>query len=233
MGILKRLRDVTVASVHEVLDSLEDPVMMLSQYIRDMEAEIARLEVTVARHIAMEKSYYHQWQEAQDMAEKRERQLNLALAEGEDDIARRALIDKKYYEARAAEYRELYQTARNTAQELREKLAECKDQFYRMRAEKYKLMSRAHIAQTKKQLNQLAAGFGLDSALRGFARMEEKVMQMEMEAELSGQGREKLAGFPPRLVDEIDAELAERKARLAKEYGKSDPHPDDSTNQPS
>ncbi|MBO8164623.1 MAG: PspA/IM30 family protein [Brevibacillus sp.] len=218
MGILKRLRDVTVASVNDVIDSLEDPVVMLNQYMRDMEAEIGRVEVAVARQVALEKKFRQQYEEAMAMAEKRDRQANLAISEGEDDLARRALLEKKQYTARAEEYEKLYHTSRAAAQQMREKLAELKDEFYKMRAKKYELTTRAQVARTQKHLNQVITGLGHESASRGFSRMEEKVLRMEAEAELSG---EKVKGsysldqaFKPLFDDEIEAELRERKEKL-------------------
>jgi phage shock protein A len=215
MGILKRLRDVTVASVNDLIDSMEDPVVMLTQYMRDMEAEIGQVEVAVARQVAMEKRFRQQWEEAVSMAAKRDRQVKLALSEGEDEMARRALIDKKRYEARAQEYEALYKQAADAAARMREKLNELKDEFYKMRAKKYALMSRAQVAQAQKQVNQALVGFASESASRGFARMEEKVLRMEAEAEISGQWRH--VHQSPRDVehDEIDAELARIKSSLA------------------
>ena len=49
MSIFKRVRDITVASINEILDKVEDPVAMLNQYLRDMESEIQKAEVAVAR----------------------------------------------------------------------------------------------------------------------------------------------------------------------------------------
>ncbi|WP_126425338.1 PspA/IM30 family protein [Brevibacillus marinus] len=218
MGIFKRLRDVTVASVNEVIDSLEDPVTMLNQYMRDMEAEIGRVEVAVARQVAMEKKFLQQYKEALAMAEKRDRQANLAISEGEDDLARRALLEKKQYSARAEEYQKLYQTASAAAQQMREKLAELKDEFYKMRAKKYELTTRAQVARTQKHLNQVITGLGSESASRGFARMEEKVLRMEAEAEMSSERLRTSYGldraFEPLFDDELEAELQARKAKL-------------------
>jgi len=216
MGIFKRLRDLTVASVNDVIDSLEDPVVMLTQYMREMETEIGRVEVAVARQVAQEKTFRQKWEEARAMAEKRERQVTLALQEGEDELARRALIDKKQYEARASEYEALYKTSQEAANQLREKLTELKDEFYKMRAKKYTLMSRAQVARTQKHINQVVTGIGCESAVRGFARMEEKVLRMEAEAEISGQGRPfgLDRSFHTLAKDEIDEELAQRKEKL-------------------
>jgi len=221
MGILKRLRDLTVASVNDVLDSLEDPVVMLNQYMRDMEAEIGRTEVAVARQVALEKKFCQQWEEAKAMAEKRDRQVRLALAEGEEELARRALADKKQCEARAAEYEQLYLTASEAAAQMREKLAELKDEFCKLRAKKFTLMARAQVARTQKQVNQVVAGTGKNTAARGFARMEEKVMRMEAEAQISGQWRRCGCGldgaFADLKKDELDEELAKIREEMKRE----------------
>ncbi len=226
MGIFKRLRDLTVASVNDVIDSMEDPVVMLTQYMRDMEVEIGQVEVAVARQVAMEKRFHQQWEEAMNQVKKRERQITLALNEGEDEIARRALIDKKQHEARAQELEALHLAARDAAQQMREKLAELKDEFYKLRAKKYTLVSRAQVARTQKQVNQAIVGMNGESASRGFYRMEERVMRLEAEADISGQWKSTRLGIDESLRgverDEIAAELAELKAKLNKQKAGQD-----------
>ena len=34
MGVFTRMKDMTKASIHEVLDKIEDPIVMLNQYLR-------------------------------------------------------------------------------------------------------------------------------------------------------------------------------------------------------
>ncbi|RNB70880.1 PspA/IM30 family protein [Brevibacillus panacihumi] len=218
MSIFKRLRDLTVASVNDALDSMEDPVVMLNQYMRDMEVEIGQVEVAVARQVALEKKFRQQWEEATALVEKRDRQVKLALVEQEDELARRALMDKKQFEARAQEYEELYRTASEAAAQMREKLTELKEEFYKMRAKRFTLMARAQVARTQKQVNQAVTGIGTQTAGRGFARMEEKVIRMEAEAQLSGKWRQPSVGLEDALLalekDDLDAELAAIKAAM-------------------
>jgi phage shock protein A len=218
MSIFKRLRDLTVASVNDALDSMEDPVVMLNQYMRDMEVEIGQVEVAVARQVALEKKFRQQWDEAMALIDKRDRQVKLALTEGEDELARRALADKKQYEGRAEEYEALYLSASEAAGQMREKLAELKEEFYKMRAKKFTLMARAQVARTQKQVNQAVVGMGNQTAGRGFARMEEKVLRMEAEAQISGQWRKTGLGLDNALSalekEDLDAELATIKASL-------------------
>jgi phage shock protein A len=204
--------------VNDVLDSMEDPVVMLNQYMRDMEVEIGQVEVAVARQVALEKKFRQQWDEAIALIEKRDRQVKLALSEGEDELARRALADKKQYESRAVEYETLYQSASEAAAQMREKLAELKEEFYKMRAKKFTLMARAQVARTQKQVNQAVVGMGNQTAGKGFARMEEKVMRMEAEAQMSGQWKRTSVGLDNALSelekDDLDAELASIKASM-------------------
>lgn len=232
MGIFKRLRTLTVASVNDVIDSMEDPVVMLNQYMRDMEAEIGQVEVAVARQVALEKRFRQQWEETTAIVDKRERQVNLALSTGDDELARRALVDKKLHESRAQEFETLYKAAADAAGQMREKLAELKDEFYKLRAKKFTLMSRAQVARTQKQVNQAITGMCNENASRGFARMEEKVMRMEAEAEMSGQWKEaRLAAiglderFQANEPNEIDLELAARKEKLSAQKS-TEPQPD-------
>lgn len=225
MSIFKRLRDLTVASVNDVLDSMEDPVVMLNQYMRDMEVEIGQAEVAVARQVAQEKKFRQQWEEAKALVDKRDRQVKLALAEGEEELARRALADKKLYEARAAEYEQLYLTASEAAGQMREKLTELKEEFYKMRAKKYTLMARAQVARTQKRVNEVVVGMGKHTAGRGFARMEEKVIRMEAEAQISGQLRNSSIGLDSAFTalekDELDDELARIKEEMNQKKAES------------
>ena len=64
MGIFKRMKDLTKASVNELLDKVEDPVIMLNQYLRDMEEEIRQAEVTVAKQLTNERRMKQRLEEA-------------------------------------------------------------------------------------------------------------------------------------------------------------------------
>ncbi len=77
--VLKRMRDILVATIHEGLDKIENPVVMINQYLRDMEAEIDRAKASVVKHKTLAESFMRQGRHAADMAEKRSRQAQLPL----------------------------------------------------------------------------------------------------------------------------------------------------------
>lgn len=98
MGIFKRLRDLTMASINDLLDKAEDPVKMLNQFLRDMGEDIKEAEMAVAKQIAVEKRFKQQYEEAEEMVTKREEQALKALEAGNEDLARRVLQDKKEHQ---------------------------------------------------------------------------------------------------------------------------------------
>lgn len=220
MGIFKRLRDMTMATINDLLDKAEDPVKLLNQFLRDMEEDIQEAESAVAKQIAIELKFKQQAEEAQEMVQKRTEQAMKALEQGNDDLARRALEDKKEHQARYDEMKRQYDVAKANADQLRGQLSEMKDEYGKMKNKKDLLIARAEAAKAQKQINQAMSGFGTDNAAKGFDRMTEKVLQMEAEAKASGE----LRSSKKSLDDELDAlgkndgvedELAALKAQLA------------------
>ncbi|WP_127584103.1 PspA/IM30 family protein [Paenibacillus koleovorans] len=220
MGIFKRLRDMTMASINDLLDKAEDPVKMLNQFLRDMEQDIQEAESAVAKQIAIEKKFKQQLEEAQEMVSRREEQALKALEQGNEDLARRALQDKKEHQIRVDDFKNQHAVAKTNADRLRSQLEEMKDEFGKMKNKKDLLVARAEAAKAQKHINQAMSGFGTDNAAKGFDRMSEKVMQLEAEAEASSDLRASNRSLDDELNqldknDGVDDELAALRAKLA------------------
>ncbi len=188
MGVFKRIKDITKASVNDMLDKVEDPIVMLNQYLRDMEKEIRDAEVTVAKQMADERRMKQRLDEAVRISVQREAQAEAALKNGQEEVARRLLEEKLHYDQKQEEFRQLHASSEAHAAELKDQLHEMKDEFYKLRNKRNELVSRAQMAKARKQMSQVSSMHSIDSsnASLGFQRMEEKIMQLEAEAEVAG-----------------------------------------------
>jgi phage shock protein A len=220
MGIFKRIRDFSLATLNTALDKVEDPIKMLSQYIRDMESDIVDAEQSVSKQIAMTQRFKNQLQEAQAVVDKRQNQAEQALKSGNEELAREALNDKKKYDGQVKDFTELYETNHTTSEALKEQLREMKHNYEEVKSKKQTLEARAESAKAQKNMSQAMSGFGKDNAVKGFERMENKILQYEAEAvaanELSGSAEksldQKFEDLEP--SNGVDDELAALKKKL-------------------
>ncbi|MBM7866174.1 PspA/IM30 family protein [Heliobacterium gestii] len=222
MSLFKRLKDLTLANINSLLDKAEDPVKMLDQYLRDMEEDIQDASEAVAQQIAVTKKFETQYREAEAMVQKRQDDAVKAINAGRDDLARRALEDKKNHETRMNEYKTQFETHSATSQKLKQQLSDMRGEFDKLKARRDTLVARANAAKATEQVHNLMGGFDSQSARRGFERMEDKVASMEARAEAS---KELSRGPNASLDDElaslnkgsvVDDELAALKRQLGK-----------------
>jgi len=110
-SLIKRVRDITVATLNERLERAEDPVRLIDQFLWATREEIIQAERLYQQYTAHANSLRAQWLQAEQQAEKREQQAITALKAGEEHLARLALTEKQHHAQRAQQYKELYETS--------------------------------------------------------------------------------------------------------------------------
>jgi len=185
--MFKRLRDLTMSNINSIIDKAEDPIKMTDQYIRDMHEDLEDAEKAVAAQIAIEKKFKSLYEEQEALVAKRGQQAATAAQAQNIDLARRALEEKKAAEVKMGEYKTNYDQNKAAADNLRGKLDEMRKQLTEMKNKRETLVARYNAAKAQNEINKAMTGFSTDSAASGLKRMEDKMMQMEAQAEASNE----------------------------------------------
>lgn len=120
MGIFRRLKMIGKAGINGLLDGMENPIAMLNQYVREMEQDLAKGEQALARQIYIENKQKALIHETESQMKKRESQVQLAVKQGEDFIAKLALQEKLIHQQQLTLYNEQLTTLQNQTKALYE-----------------------------------------------------------------------------------------------------------------
>lgn len=91
MQLLDRLRMTMRADAHGVIDALEDRSLLLKQHLRDAELEVQRKRARATELGAEAQRLSDDAERVQRERERHDQDAELALAEGRDELAKKAL----------------------------------------------------------------------------------------------------------------------------------------------
>ncbi|QWG32266.1 PspA/IM30 family protein [Bacillus mycoides] len=185
MGILKRIKNIVVADVHQTLDKIEKPVSMLKQYLRETEQQITKAEKALSHQYYLEKKYEALISETDALIVKRTRQAELAVSREEDPMAQLALQEKIVNEKKAELYRKQYEITKGQTATLYEQIDKLQKKYGELQYKELVLVSRLNAAQAIKESNRAIDSFHTESTAKGFARIESYVQKLEAETAAS------------------------------------------------
>ncbi|NWK71127.1 PspA/IM30 family protein [Bacillus paramycoides] len=185
MGILKRIKNIVVADVHQTLDKLEKPTNMLKQYLRETEQQITKAEKALSHQYYLEKKYEALISETDALIVKRTRQAELAVSREEDHMAQLALQEKIVNEKKAELYRKQYEITKEQTATLYEQIDKLQKKYGELQYKELVLVSRLNAAQAIKESNRAIDSFHTESSAKGFARIESYVQKLEAETAAS------------------------------------------------
>lgn len=178
--VMERMAAIVKSYIYEGLEKLEDPVLLVKQYMRDMQEEMRSLESIIEKHHRLDRVLAKDWQSAEELANRREQQAKAALEAEEEDLARKALVSKKEAIEQMARYEQLRERNKVQLNESRQRLEQMKTKYKHLYDRKLELTLRVQAVRANAQIEQLQQKNRVDSHLDfEFARMEERIGELE------------------------------------------------------
>lgn len=197
MSVVQRVSKLLKANVNHLLDSAEEPEVMLKQILRDMEESIVDLRREVVGAVAWEKRLNKKITTSRELALEREKKAALALDHGDRDLARRVLGERvtALNEQKALE--DELQGASGLTRRLKNDLSRMETQAEVARRRQQDLVRRKRFAETRlrsqesaRRSAELTSGLGADPSLDGYAdqidglELRKRADQAEIDREL-------------------------------------------------
>jgi phage shock protein A len=217
MDIFTRIWNLIRANLNFMVSKAEDPEKILEQAVQDMQEELVRMRQAVAQAIATQKRTDRQCLQAQTTSDEWYRRAQLALTKGDESLAREALTRRKSYQETATAMRAQLDQQNQVVGQLRQGLQAVERKLVKTKTDKDLLVARARSAQATQQINDLLSTTNTGGAMDAFNRMEDKVVQLEAQAEVAAEMstdslEQKFAALGE--TADIDAELAAMKNQL-------------------
>jgi len=217
-----RMMTMIRANLDQMLSKAEDPQKVLDLAILDMQRALVEAKKQVAVVIADERRLHRQARDAAGAAAHWEQKAMLAVRSGADDLARAALMRKKEHDELAQMFGEQWQAQKNSSDALRSALVGLSQKIAEAHRTRRMLVARMRRAEAQRTINATLAGLSTSGHEGALHRMEERVSQIEAEADTV---LELTEGFEPSLeaqfkaleASSVDDELTALKQRVALE----------------
>ncbi len=194
MGIFARLAALIKANLNDLIDKAEDPIKMLDQAVIDMANQLIEAKKQVAVAIADEKRLAKQAESEQAKAAEWERRAMMAVRAGDDALAMEALQRKKEHEQLASTFKDQWSKQKKQVDQLKMALRVLNAKIEEAKRKKQVLKAQFQRAKATKHIQETLQGLNESQGFSAFERAEEKVLQMEAEADAASELAEEYTG---------------------------------------
>ncbi len=183
MEFIKRILRIIRANINSLIGNAEDPEKILQQSVIEMQENLVRLRQGVAQAIATQKRTERQATAAQSTSEEWYRRAQLALQQGNEVLAREALTKRKAYQETATALWNKIEQQNDVVARLKKDTRSLELKIGEAKTKKDMYIARARSAEATVRLQDMLDTSSATSSLNAFERMEDKVLQIEAQAE--------------------------------------------------
>jgi phage shock protein A len=183
MSLFNRIKNSIAADLHEVMDEKEkkNPIAVLNQHLRQCENEVEKVRKLLERQYVLKDEFTRELSQAQNLAEKRKHQAEIASRAGESQLHEFALQEQSQYEERVVRLTDIKNQAIKHLVDLEKKYEEMKHKLKDMNLKRMELMGRENVVRANYRMNQvLEPSSGLtNKAFSSFSDMENYIERLE------------------------------------------------------
>jgi len=187
MNLFDRFSRVAKSNLNNVLKTLEDPEKIMNQAVEDMQTDLVKIRQSYAEVTASQRRFVKQKEAADAMGDDWYKRAQLALENGNDDLAREALTRRQQQIDAATALQDQIDVQNASIDKLYEGMQVLESKIMESRAKKEQMVARARTAASTQKVNDMLGGVTGKTSMDAFNRMEEKVEALEAAAEVSAE----------------------------------------------
>ena len=156
MSLLQRASRLLKANINHLLDSAEDPEVMLKQLVHDMEEALVELRRETVNAVAREKQLARKAKAAEQIAADLEQDASLALDHDNEEMARKILLRRTEVVRREESLNAELERATALAKRVKSDLIRMQEQVETARGKKEELVRRKRAAEATLRTEEAA-----------------------------------------------------------------------------
>jgi phage shock protein A len=181
-SIFNRFNNLFKAKAITALDQLENPVQMYELAVHESEQNLQNMTKALAVALGDQKTKEREYQQALLETESWQHKAKIALAQGQEDLARTALEHKGIAVRKAEEYGAINQMLKTKIEDQKKQLARMKIKHEELKAKKSVFAAKYETAKAQKQMAESVGGLNT-TALSQVSKLEEKINKLEAESD--------------------------------------------------
>ncbi|WP_404454106.1 PspA/IM30 family protein [Virgibacillus necropolis] len=179
-NVFTRMKDSISADLHNMMDQKEqkNPIAALNQYLRQSEQEKEKVRKLVERQYRLKDEFTREYHRAQDLADKRLKQANIAEKAEENEMREFAMKEHEEYQSRANRLKVSREESVEQLEMLEQKYEEMKHKLKDMHLRRMELLGRENVANANHQINRVVDDYS-NKPIARFAEMERYIEDLE------------------------------------------------------
>ncbi len=222
MSLYERFRTIFLANANTVADHLEDPAAMMAQQMRALDDKLQKAQGELVKAVAEIKLLEQKIRDDESQVALYQERAEKAVKAGNDDLAKRALVEKSRLSAELSETTRQREEQQKVDSEIEGDLSKLRDMHDEFARKQSMLSLREERAQASQEVNSIRAEIDPGHLGSEMKRMTDKIDMMEAQAQATREIADRQSGADldtafrelDKKSPDIDSELSNLKKTL-------------------